>query len=104
MQSARSARSGEVTRQYRGPYKRPRPAGGNGGARPRAGGQRAPPRKAPSGETDRLAANAVVTPPMASTRPRLLRAVRGSILRRAATSIVIRGVVERGSAPRAAVV
>src|SRR4051794_19291096 len=60
----------------------------------------ASPRQAPGGETDRLAPKAIATPPMASTRPTLLRRVRRSIPRRAATNMVIRGVVERASAPR----
>src|SRR3954466_16283662 len=63
---------------------------------------RASPRQAPGGDTDRLAAKAITTPPMANTRPTLLRKVRGSIRRRSATSIVIRGVVESARAPRAA--
>src|SRR4051794_15352920 len=38
---------------------------------------RASPRQAPGGDTDRLAAKAITTPPMANTRPTLLRKVRG---------------------------
>src|SRR3954468_12938288 len=42
---------------------------------------RASPRQASGGDTARLAANAITTPPMAITRPMLFRKVRGSIRR-----------------------
>jgi hypothetical protein len=62
------------------------------------------PRQAPSGALPRPEASASATPPSAITTPALLRRLSRSAPTAAATSMVVIGIVESASAPRAAVV
>ena len=62
------------------------------------------PRQAPGGATLNAVTSAAATPSIASTTPKVLRAVSGSMPRSAPAIMVISGKVESASVPRATVV